>query len=90
MFGRKFVYEMIMAEAHTVDERPHKEGDDVGNGEDNLSEIEAERPNGAGRSERKHPISIHDSEGKTSGCQGGVPCHPTIGLDIGRFLLAGK
>lgn len=54
----------MRTEARTVDERPHKEGNNVGNGEGDLNEIEAERADGEGRSKGQHPASVHDNEWK--------------------------
>jgi hypothetical protein len=84
----QFVYEMG-TEARTVDERPHKESNDVCDGKGNLGEIKAERTDGEGRSEGQHPVGVHDHEGKTSD-RGTMADCPTIRLGVRRFPLAGE
>ena len=50
----------------TIDKRPHKEGNDIGDSKSDLSKIEAKRPDNEGCSEGHYPIGVRDSEGDTS------------------------
>lgn len=75
------------ARIRTVDERPHVEDSDIGDGEGELGEVEAEWPDSKSGSESHHPVGVGDSEGEPSE-RGSVADHPTIRLDIHRFLFA--
>jgi len=73
----------------TVDECPPKEGNDVGDSEGDLSEVEAEWSDSEGLSEGHHPVGVHDGEGETPEREA-APDHAAICLNIYRFSPAGE
>ena len=88
MQDRKLVYEGETA-VRTVDERPHKQSNDVGDGKSDLCEIEAERSDGEGRSEGQNSTSVHDSKREPSN-RGAVSNKSAIRLDVRRPPLPGE
>jgi len=69
----------------TVDERPYKEGNNIGDGKGNLGEVEVKLPDSEGCSEGHHPIGIHDGEGETPE-RGSALDHAAIRLDVRSFF----
>ena len=71
----------------TIDERPHKEGNNINDSKSNLSEVEAERPDSECCSEGQHPVGVHDGEGESPKRECASD-YATIHLDVYRFFPA--